>query len=205
MLCVAFLEFDLISKFLYENILSPIKEKVIAYASPPVILILTLVVVLIFVIVRIISKNNKFKSIGIKTRSLIEGVIEGFKSVSKMKNNWLFIFHTLFIWIMYFFMTYVCFFALDATSHLGMKEGLFVLVIGGLAMSAPVQGGIGAYHWIVSQGLMLFNISQTDGIVFATLVHTYQTLTIIVLGLSSLIILGVLRRKNANNESSSEN
>ena len=39
-------------------------------------------------------------------------------------------------------------------------------------MSAPVQGGIGVYHVLVSQGLMLYGLSQQQGLTFATLVHT---------------------------------
>ena len=106
-----------------------------------------------------------------------------------MKNTGWFVFHTLFIWVMYFLMTYVCFFCLDATSHLNAKAGLFTLVVGGLGMAAPVQGGIGAYHYIVSQGLQLFGISTTDGIVYATLVHTSQTILVVVLGLFAMLML----------------
>jgi glycosyltransferase 2 family protein len=96
-------------------------------------------------------------------------------------------------------MTWVCFFCLEATSHLDIKAGLFILVVGGLGMSAPVQGGIGAYHYIVSQGLQLFNVSSTDGIVYATLVHTTQTLLVIVLGLWAMLKLFLIRKKNSAN------
>jgi glycosyltransferase 2 family protein len=76
-----------------------------------------------------------------------------------------------------------------------MKAGLFILVVGGLGMSAPVQGGIGAYHYIVSQGLQLFGISSTDGIAYATLVHTTQTLLVVVLGIFALLMLFLLKNK----------
>ena len=70
-----------------------------------------------------------------------------------MKKRGAFIFHSIFIWANYWAMTWVVVFALPTTSHLGLMDGLFLLVIGGLGMAAPVQGGIGAYHWIVSRGL----------------------------------------------------
>jgi hypothetical protein len=41
-------------------------------------------------------------------------------------------------------------------------------------MSAPVQGGIGTYHLLVSQGLVLYGLSQQEGLTFATLLHTLQ-------------------------------
>jgi len=56
-------------------------------------------------------------------------------------------------------------------------------------MSAPVQGGIGAYHLLVSQGLVLYGLSQQDGLTFATLLHTLQLLLIVVFGVISLLLL----------------
>ena len=68
-------------------------------------------------------------------------------------------------------------------------------VAGGLGMSAPVQGGIGTYHFLVSQGLMVYNVSQSDGITFATMVHTWQLIMLIVLGTISIIALFLKNRK----------
>ena len=79
--------------------------------------------------------------------------------------------------------------------------GLFVLVVGGLGMSAPVPGGLGAYHWAVSLGLMLFGISYDDGITFATLMHTTNTLVVIVLGSLSFLYLFLKQRNGTANAS----
>jgi hypothetical protein len=61
-------------------------------------------------------------------------------------------------------------------------------------MSAPVQGGIGAYHLLVSKGLMLYGVSQQDGLAFATLVHGLQILLVLLFGTASLIFLFLERR-----------
>lgn len=83
---------------------------------------------------------------------------------------------------------------------LDAKAGLFILVIGGLGMSAPVQGGIGAFHFIVSRGLMLYGISETEGIVYATIVHGYQTILVIALVLRGFFVLiATGKRIKANN------
>lgn len=140
------------------------------------------------------SKKPKAIKLREKIILLIRGVWAGLFSVMKVKSKAWFVFHTILIWALYFVSTYLCFFALDATAHLGWKEGLFILVAGGLGMSAPVQGGIGAYHYIVSQALLLFGIAENDGITYATLVHSYQMLLIIVLGLISLFMIFI--RKN---------
>ena len=47
-------------------------------------------------------------------------------------------------------MTWVVVFSVESTSHLTFGDGIFLLVIGGFAMSAPVQSGLGAislYHF----------------------------------------------------------
>lgn len=142
----------------------------------------------------LLSKNPKAIKLREKIILLIRGVWAGLFSVTKVKNKGLFVVHTFVIWALYFLSTYLCFFALNATAQLGWKEGLFILVAGGLGMSAPVQGGIGAYHYIVSQALILFGIAEADGITYATLVHSYQMLLIIVLGLISLFMIFI--RKN---------
>ena len=138
------------------------------------------------------SSSGKLKE---RIKKIMVEVTEGLKSVFRMKNGYAFVFHTFFIWIMYYLMMYVSFFALDSTSGLGAKAGLFVMVAGGLGMSAPVQGGIGTYHFLVSQGLMVYNVSQTDGITFATMVHTWQLIMLLVLGTISLIALFLRNRK----------
>lgn len=193
---VAALEYDIMGGFLYDNLLGPLGSKLANQSLIWLYLgIICLLACLLFYFVRKNLGYLRTKNWFQKAEHLLSGVVNGVRTVVKMKKNGLFVFHTLFIWVMYFFMTYSCFFALQPTSHLGIKAGLFVLVIGGLGMSAPVQGGIGAYHWIVSKGLLLFNIQLTDGIVFATLVHTYQTLLVIILGLISLFMLFIANKK----------
>jgi hypothetical protein len=90
---------------------------------------------------------------------------------------------------------YICFLALPSTSGLGFGAALFLLVAGGLGMSAPVQGGIGAYHLLVSQGLMLYGLSQEEGLTFATLVHTSQIVMIILFGSFSFLLLFLDKRQ----------
>jgi hypothetical protein len=57
-------------------------------------------------------------------------------------------------------------------------------------MAVPVQSGIGAYHWIVSRGLMAaYGIPLEEGLAYATLSHESQLLVVAVLGAVSLYIL----------------
>jgi hypothetical protein len=97
-------------------------------------------------------------------------------------------------------MTYVVIFAIPATSNLTLIDGLFILVIGGLGMAAPVQGGIGAFHWIVTSALSLYGISKAEGLAFATIQHESQAMLVILLGSFSVLMLFLnSRRKRKNN------
>ena len=78
---------------------------------------------------------------------------------------------------------------MSPTKDLGLGAALFLLVAGGVAMSAPVQGGIGAYHLLVSQGLLLYGLTQEAGLAFATLLHSLQMILSVLLGGVSFLLL----------------
>jgi len=132
-----------------------------------------------------------------KIRELLSGVTDGLKSLYRIRNLPKFLLYTLLIWSMYFLVTWIVFFTLPQTSELSLLDALFVLVIGSYGMAAPVQGGIGAYHWIVSLSLMLFGISKESGLVYATIAHESQTLLVIILGGMSFFLV-LLQRKRSS-------
>lgn len=117
------------------------------------------------------------------------------KTIITMRGKWKFLAHTVLMWFMYFAMTYVLFFALDFTSHLNPIDALFLMVIGGIGMSLPVQGGIGAYHWIVSLGLTLYGTSREEGLIFATVSHESQAIMTIFLGTVSFLYIFLSSKK----------
>jgi uncharacterized protein (TIRG00374 family) len=119
-----------------------------------------------------------------------KGIIQGLNTITKIERKWEFLFHTVFIWINYILMTWVVVFAVKSTSHLDLSDGIFLLVVGGLAMSAPVQSGIGAFHLIVSGALVaVYGISLDDSMVYAILAHESQLLFGAVLGIISFYAL----------------
>tara|TARA_Y100000589_G_scaffold331068_1_gene383112 strand:+ start:134 stop:1111 length:978 start_codon:yes stop_codon:yes gene_type:complete len=139
-----------------------------------------------------IFKNFNFY---IKIKEFIIGVKDGFKSIHGLENKAIFWAHTLLIWIMYLMMTYICFFSIEATQMLTLVDGLYAMIIGGYGMVAPVQGGIGAYHYIVKEGLMLISISEDSALLFATIVHTAQTLMTLSVGGISILMVFLSKRK----------
>ena len=148
-------------------------------------------------------KKSKFYE---KVLSFIDGLKEGFKSIKKMKRKSAFWFQTFSIWIMYFLMTYICFFCMDETSHLTASDGLFLLVLGGIGMVIPTPGGVGSYHAIVMIGLSVLGVGTVflgeggdptnPALLFPTIVHVAQTLVAIIMGSVGLLVLFLSKKKS---------
>ncbi len=188
--------------FIKDNVFIPLSRKFISTVDFSIYYWLIIIVILgsSFGLFYYFRKKFKRVKVVLKIRKIIRGVISGVKTVTKMRSRRAFLFHTLVIWLMYFLMTYVVIFSIPATQGLKPIDGLFLLVIGGLGMSAPVQGGIGAFHWIISSGLSLYGISKTDGLVFATIQHESQVLLVLILGAISVFVLFFsYRGKRKNN------
>lgn len=146
-----------------------------------------------------LRKKFKHTELYIKIRGLISNFTDGLKAIKKIKNLPLFIFHSLFIWAMYYLMMYVCFFAFDFTSDLGLMACLTLFVMGSYGMVAPVQGGIGAWHFMVIGTLLIFGVEFDDAGIFALVAHGSQTFMIIIVGSLSLVALPFLNKKQHNN------
>tara|TARA_B100000780_G_scaffold271339_1_gene232178 strand:+ start:186 stop:1199 length:1014 start_codon:yes stop_codon:yes gene_type:complete len=144
-----------------------------------------------------LQKSNLYQ----KIKGLARGIKEGFQTAFHMKRKGLFAVYTILIWIMYLLMTYICFFSLPETMHLTLADGLYITVIGGLGMIVPVQGGLGPYHAAVTLGIVSIGLSETTGATLAVLVHSAQTIMILITGIIAAIVLSFAKRKAAHNES----
>ena len=114
--------------------------------------------------------------------NFVSGLFQAMFSILKIKNKLEFSLHTVLIWLGYFLSTYLGFFMLDATSGLGLVAALMIFVVGSYGMVAPVQGGIGAFHFMVKSGLVLYAIESQTAYTVALLMHTSQTIFNMALG-----------------------
>ena len=76
-------------------------------------------------------RKTRFKE---RIHSFFKGLKEGLLSVKDVRHKGLFVFYSLFIWLMYFLMFYVCFFCFQFTSHLGALVGLTIFVLSSYGM-----------------------------------------------------------------------
>ena len=112
-----------------------------------------------------------------------------------MKNKTAYIAHTIFIYIMWLFMLYVVFLAFKPTKHLSVLIGMFTFVMGGLAMFAPTQAGIGAWHFMVIQALLMFGINKENCETFALITHSFTNISLAILAIIFIALLPVINRK----------
>ena len=149
--------------------------------------------------------NEKMNSL----KSLFQKVRAGFYAVRKVKKIKLFLLYTFSIWFCYFAMTYVCFFCFESMSDFTIMDGIFIMTIGGIGMVMPTPSGMGSYHIAAMLGLGMLstesvfttNIFTTsphpDQLTFVFLVHTAQTIMILVMGFLGLIMLNAKSSYNA--------
>lgn len=118
-----------------------------------------------------------------KVLNFAMGLIEGLFSIMKVKNPFLFILYTIVIWGGYYMTTYFSLYMFDFTDNLGFNAAFMLLVIGSFGMVAPVQGGIGAFHFLVSSALIqLYSKPEPLSKTAAAMMHGSQTLFTLVLG-----------------------
>lgn len=209
LLCIilaAVLERKRLGNFFTENIFDPLILKFQKLGSSPLIIV-ALIVLLIGSIIALIyfTKQSRKKDAESGISKIIKGFIDGLRSVANLKRPGLFIGQSVFIWVLYYLGVYVALFAFPFTAGLGAGAALFLLVAGGIGMSAPVQGGIGAYHLFVSQGLVLYGVVKENGLAFATMLHGLQFILVILLGVASMFLLFSARKKTEAKSIPAEN
>jgi uncharacterized protein (TIRG00374 family) len=133
-----------------------------------------------------------------KIVQLLLGLWEGIISIAKLKRPYLFLFHTALIWLSYYFMTYVCFFAFDGLANLSPSVAFVCLVFGTVAFML-VQGGIGLYPVIIAGVLGLFGVSNLLGYAAGWVGWSVQEGMILILGLLSLLMASLNKKKHDAN------
>lgn len=188
-LAMLIFQYDVVHDFLYQTIYLNIEKKLASINYFWLIGIGTLIILLLAFSIYFLRRrfSRKFLKVFVSLR-------QGFGSYGKLSQKALFLTYTLAIWVFYALSMYFCFFAIQSTAALSPSAAFTAMVFSGFAMAAPVQGGIGVFHWMVAQALVLYSISFNDGLAYATIIHSSQVLLILIFGCFSLLL--VLTRKS---------
>ncbi len=132
-----------------------------------------------------------------KVKGIFVGLWQGILSVRHVRSAPLFVGFTLAIWICYFLHYYLTFFCFDATAHLGWSCALVTFIVGSIAVVVPTPNGAGPWHFAVKTMLILYGVGANDALFFVLIVHSVQTLLVVVLGVYAWTALSFTHKRAA--------
>lgn len=130
-----------------------------------------------------------------KVKDLVHGLIEGVLSVGHLRNVPLYVFYTLAIWGSYFLHYFLTFFCFESTSHLGLDCAMVTFIVGSIAVIVPTPNGAGPWHFAVKTMLILYGIASDDALYFVLIVHSIQTILVVLLGVIGWTALNFTSKK----------
>lgn len=138
-------------------------------------------------------------SLYIKLAEIAKGFWEGIKTVRQLEKPWWFILHSINVWLMFFTMTYLLFWAFPPTAGLPVVAVLVVFVFGAWGVVIPSPGGMGTYHFLAQLALSIYGISGDDGFSWANIsFFSVQIGSNIVGGLLGFLLLPIINRHTAS-------
>tara|TARA_Y100000994_G_scaffold173068_1_gene142671 strand:+ start:1473 stop:2432 length:960 start_codon:yes stop_codon:yes gene_type:complete len=156
-------------------------------------IILCFIFLIIILSIYIVRKLNL--SIALRLNSFLKGFLEGISSIKKTNNKFLFIFHTIFIWVMYLLMFYVIKWSIPETQVLTIKMLIPAFIVGALSI-ITTNGGIGIYPLSIALVLSSFEISKEIGLSFGWIIWSTHTILIIILGALAFILIPFINRRS---------
>lgn len=138
-----------------------------------------------------------------KVKSTLSAIWQGMVSLRSVRNIPLFIVLTLGIWLSYFLHYYLTFFCFEFTSGLGLMCAIATFVVGSIAVIVPTPNGAGPWHFAVKTMLLLYGatvaggkaITAEEALSFVLIVHTIQTMLVILLGVYAWIAMALTKSK----------
>jgi hypothetical protein len=201
-LAVILFQLSMLSEFVNKYILSYLTG--IANRNNLILAIVLLIVVIVLplVLFRIFFTRISEHHIYSKVRDFLKGLLDGVRTIMRIRQKWSFLGLTLVIWALYTLMTYTAFFALEATSGLNFLDAITVMSLGSLGMVAPVPGGIGAYQFVVKAILTeIYLVPSEPAVSYSIILWAAQSIMIIVLGALSYYILVFKKSKKSYDNS----
>lgn len=146
----------------------------------------------------IIYKFRGRNGICSKISGFFRGLWQGAAACLKMRRKGLFLLLTAMLWLMFLLMSWFVIKALPSDFGLTLVDAMFIMLVGSIAGIVPVPGGFGAFHYLVAIALQtIYAIPFETGIIFATLSHESQAVTMIICGTISYCHQAFLRRRSA--------
>ena len=146
-------------------------------------------VLLLYILNKILKKSKYYKSIA----NFFSGIIEGLTVIFKMKKRNSFIFHSIFIWLMYILMFWATSKAFVELHEVTFFQLMISFTLAALSIMFS-NGGIGIYPLAVEESLGWYGIQSTTGLAFGWVSWLSQTMMVVIFGGLSLFVLPFINR-----------
>lgn len=130
-----------------------------------------------------------------RVKDVLGGIWQGIASVRSVRNVPLFLFYSVAIWVSYFLHFYLTFFCFDFTAELGLTCALVTFVVGSIAVIVPTPNGAGPWHFATKTMLILYGVQDEKALYFVLIVHTIQTLLVVLLGIYAWLALAFAKAR----------
>jgi len=148
-------------------------------------------VLILLLIYSLLPTKKKEKKEGEKSKAdeLVERLWAGIWCFRHVNKKGLFILYSIAIWLCYFLMTYLVFFAVEETSDFTIAMGFVMFTVSSIVRNVPVQlGAAGPYHLAMSASItMVYGIANTPALLVATLIHGIQLVFFFLFGIISTL------------------
>jgi len=149
-----------------------------------------------FIVVWLLLRRfNVFERFRDKLQKVGRDIKEGFTSLYKIKGKIWYLALSLLIYVLWLLMFYVLIFAYPPMKEVSFTAAAFTFGVATSAFLLPIQSGMGAWHFLAIQSLMLFGIGHDTAAVFALMAHAVTNLVHLPLGAIAFAILPFVNKK----------
>lgn len=184
------LKYKEVSQFLQEKLWANFQEKLSLivsgqwlYIGVVILLVLLAIAILFWLRAR---GQNPFQE---KIKNIVRNVWQGIESIRKIDNAWAFVGLSLLIFGCFWLNFQLSFLAMPSTAHLNLIDALFIFTTSAFSQAAPIQGNIGAFHWLVSEALNILKVTPEQALAWATAMHGTGLIFRLVTGSVSILYL----------------
>ena len=157
------------------------------------ILIYVTTISMFVIILFLFLKKSKYYS---SMLNFLSGITQGLTVVFRMEKRNSFIFHSIFIWLMYLLMFWVTSMAFIELHDFSFYQFMISFTLAALSIMLS-NGGIGIYPLAVEESLGWYGVQSTTGLAFGWVSWLSQTMMVVIFGGLSLFILPFINRKNS--------
>ena len=157
-----------------------------------ILIYVTIISMFVIILFLFLKKSKYYASI----LNFLSGIVQGLTVVFRMEKRNSFIFHSIFIWLMYLLMFWVTSMAFIELHDFSFYQFMISFTLAALSIMLS-NGGIGIYPLAVEESLGWYGVQSTTGLAFGWVSWLSQTMMVVIFGGLSLFILPFINRKNS--------